>query len=55
MKYNPDIHHRQSIRLRDFDYSATVAYFVTLCVQGRECLFGSVHDGLLAPNEPGED
>jgi hypothetical protein len=21
MKYNPDIHHRRSIRLRDYDYS----------------------------------
>jgi putative transposase len=44
MAYNPDIHHRRSIRLKGYDYSATGAYFVTICVQGRECLFGEIVD-----------
>ena len=51
--YNPEIHHRQSIRLRDFDYSANGAYFVTMCTQARECLFGNICDGETALNEAG--
>ncbi|MCI5160099.1 MAG: transposase, partial [Candidatus Electrothrix sp. AUS1_2] len=30
MKYNPDIHHRRSIRLRNYDYTQAGAYFVTI-------------------------
>ena len=29
--YNPDIHHRRSIRLKGYDYSQAGAYFVTIC------------------------
>ena len=42
MAYDPAKHHRRSIRLRGYDYSGPGAYFVTICVQGRECLLGSV-------------
>jgi REP element-mobilizing transposase RayT len=42
MKYNPDIHHRRSIRLKGYDYSQAGAYFVTICVHDRECLFGEI-------------
>ena len=45
MRYDPDKKHRQSIRLRDYDYSQEGAYFVTICVQDRQPLFGSVVDG----------
>ncbi len=38
MKYNPDLHHRRSIRLRDFDYSLSGAYFLTICTYERECV-----------------
>ncbi len=54
MKYDPEIHHRRSIRLRDYDYSANGAYFITICVQGRECLFGEIVDGEMRQNESGE-
>src|SRR5476651_1516275 len=54
MKYNPEIHHRRSIRLREYDYSAAGAYFVTICAQGRECLFGDVVDGAMRLNAAGE-
>lgn len=36
MRYNPDIHHRRSIRLRGYDYSSNRAYFVTVCTHERE-------------------
>lgn len=53
MTYNPDIHHRRSIRLREFDYSSIGGYFVTTCVQNRECLFGEVLDGVMVLNDAG--
>jgi putative transposase len=34
--YDPEKHHRRSLRLKDYDYSRPGAYFVTLCLQGRE-------------------
>jgi REP element-mobilizing transposase RayT len=50
MTYNPDIHHRRSIRLREFDYRNAGAYFVTICAFQRECLFGEVVDGEMRLN-----
>jgi REP element-mobilizing transposase RayT len=45
MTYDPDRHHRRSIRLRGFDYSQNGVYFVTPCVHNREAILGTVHDG----------
>lgn len=42
--YDPDKHHRRSIRLKDYDYSSAGAYFVTLCTEERACLFGEIHE-----------
>ena len=53
MTYNPDIHHRRSIRLQEFDYSFVGAYFVTICAWNRECLFGDVADGEMRLNDLG--
>jgi putative transposase len=38
-KYNPDIHHRQSVRLPGHDYNSASAYFVTLCTNQPEPIF----------------
>ena len=54
MTYNPDIHHRRSIRLREFDYSSAGGYFITICAQNRECLFGNVLDGIAVLNNAGK-
>jgi len=54
MKYNPQIHHRRSIRLQDYDYSSEGAYFVTMCTQNRECLFGEIVNGQMILNEYGK-
>jgi REP element-mobilizing transposase RayT len=45
MPYNPEIHHRRSIRLKGYDYSQAGSYFVTICVQNRECVFGKIEQG----------
>ncbi|MCI5149496.1 MAG: hypothetical protein D3916_08935 [Candidatus Electrothrix sp. MAN1_4] len=39
VRLNLDIHRRRSIRLRGYDYSQAGAYFLTICLQHRECLF----------------
>jgi putative transposase len=38
------LHHPHSIRLKGYDYAQAGAYFVTICTQGRECLFGEIVD-----------
>ncbi len=53
MKYNPEIHHRQSIRLRGYDYSQPGAYFVTICTYKKQCWFGEVRDGKMYRNQIG--
>ncbi|MGC9395158.1 MAG: transposase [Anaerolineae bacterium] len=53
-KYNPQIHHRRSIRLKGYDYAQSGAYFVTICTQGRVCLFGDVVDGEMVLNPFGQ-
>jgi putative transposase len=40
--YNPNIHHRKSIRLRGYDYSKPGLYFITICTADRKCLFGKI-------------
>jgi REP element-mobilizing transposase RayT len=42
MPYDPNKHHRRSIRLRGYDYTQAGAYFVTLCAQGRERRFAAI-------------
>ena len=39
LKYNPDIYHRRSIRLKNYDYSQCGAYYITICTKNRECYF----------------
>lgn len=54
MKYNPEKHHRRSIRLRGYDYSQPGAYFITICTKNRVCLFGDVVDGKMVMSPLGK-
>lgn len=55
MTYNPEIHHRRSVRLKDYDYSQTGVYFVTICTHDRSRLFGNIAaDGEMRCNAYGE-
>jgi len=54
MTYNPDKHHRRSIRLDGYDYSQPCIYFITLCTYNRECLFGEILNGEMRLNEFGK-
>jgi len=53
MKYNPDKHRRQSIRLKNFDYSQSSVYFVTICTHSHECVFGEIMNGEMHLSENG--
>jgi len=53
MRYDPEKHHRRSIRLQGWDYTQPGAYFVTIVAYGRE-LFGQVVDGEICLSEFGE-
>jgi len=54
MQYNKDIHRRRSIRLKDYDYSQSGTYFVTVCSWNKGCVFGDIVDGALQMNECGQ-
>jgi REP element-mobilizing transposase RayT len=54
MSYDPQRHHRRSIRLKGYDYSQQGLYFITLCCQNRACLFGEVKDGQMILNDAGK-
>lgn len=53
-KYNPNIHHRKSIRLKGYDYSQAGLFFITICVQDRKCLFGEIVNGAMILNDAGQ-
>jgi len=48
--YNPDIHHRRSIRLRDYDYGQPGYYFITLCIRDKDFIFGDIRGGRMFLN-----
>ena len=54
VKYNSKKHHRQSLRLKGYDYTQSGAYYVTICTQKRSCLLGTVKDGEMVLNEAGQ-
>jgi putative transposase len=45
--------HRKSPRLSGYDYSQAGAYFVTVCVQGRQALLGEILHGEMRLNQAG--
>jgi len=53
MKFDPQKHHRQSIRLRGHDYTQAGLYFITICTYQRACLFGEIVNGRMRLNEYG--
>ncbi len=45
---------RRSIRLKGYDYSQSGIYVVTLCIQERHCLFGSITHETMILNDAGK-
>ena len=52
--YDPKIHHRKSIRLPEYDYSAEGFYFITICTQEKKCVFGKIVDKEMVLNKAGK-
>lgn len=52
--HRPQDRHRSSLRLKGYDYSQPGAYFVTMCTQSRECLFGEIANDEVMLNEYGK-
>lgn len=53
-KFDPEKHHRRSIRLPEYDYSQAGAYYVTIVAWQREPLFGEVVNGEMKLNRYGK-
>ena len=53
-QYNPDKHHRKSIRLKGYDYSQAGLYFITICCQNKVHLFGNVINKQMILNDAGK-
>ena len=54
MKFDPEKHHRRSVRLKRYNYTGSNAYFVTICSYQKECLFGTISNGQMNLNMSGE-
>lgn len=54
MPYNPNIHHRRSIRLKGYDYSQAGLYFITICCENREHRFGKIENDEMVLNDAGK-
>ncbi len=53
MSFESRKHNRRSIRLKDYDYAQSGAYFVTVCAHRLANLFGEVVDGKMILNALG--
>ncbi len=58
MIYNPQFHHRHSIRLKGYDYSRAGLYFITICINRRGnplwLPFGNTANGKMILNDAGK-
>ena len=53
MPYDPEKHHRRSIRLQHYDYRMPGSYYVTICTHEKQCVFGEIKNDIAILNEPG--
>ena len=54
MRFDPEKHHRRSIRLKGYDYGQAGAYYVTICTHERRMLFGDINNGEMHLNDLGQ-
>ena len=53
MKFNPELYHRRSIRIKDYDYSQEGMYFITICCKDRNNILGVIEDNKVILNQCG--
>ncbi len=49
-----NVNSRHSIRLKDYDYSTSGMYFVTICTHQRECFLGEVKEDSVQASQHGQ-
>ena len=54
MKFDPEKHHRQSIRLRNYDYSQPGYYFLIICTHKKQCWLGEIKSDQMHLNQIGK-
>jgi putative transposase len=54
MKFDPQKHHRRSIRLPNYDYAQAGGYFITIVTYQRNMLFGKIVDEEIRLNDLGK-
>ena len=52
--YELENHHRQSIRLKEYDYKLPGGYFVTIISHRRACLYGEIENGEINLSQIGQ-
>jgi REP element-mobilizing transposase RayT len=53
-RFDPEKHHRRSIRLTGYDYASSGVYFVTVCAHRKEHIFGAVIGDTVTLNALGQ-
>ena len=53
IQFDPQKHHRRSIRLKGYDYSKEGYYFITICCEDKAKIFGEIIDGQMILNDFG--
>ena len=54
MSFIPQIHHRESYRLKGYDYTQSGAYFITICTNDSIHFFGEIINGEMILNDVGK-
>ena len=54
MIFDPEKHHRRSIRLKNYDYSQPGFYFLTICTYKRQSWFGEIKNDRMYLNQIGK-
>ena len=54
MTFDPEKHHRRSIRLKNYDYSQPGFYFLTICTYKRQSWFGEIKNDRMNLNQIGK-
>jgi REP element-mobilizing transposase RayT len=49
----PRAPHRKRLRLAGYDYTERGLYFVTVCTEGKRCIFGQIREGRMRPGPLG--
>ena len=52
-RFDPEKHHRRSIRLKGYDYTSPGAYFITICSSDKDKFFGFIENGIMKLNDFG--